>query len=133
MKIDGRKIAQKILDELKIGIQEKNITPNLAIILVGEDPASIAYIEQKDLKAETIGAKTTIINLNPNIQNSELIEEINKLNTDDSVHGIIVQRPLPPQIDSKTINVTIDPKKDVDGFHPQSLFQPPIALAIFEI
>lgn len=133
MKIDGKKIAQKILEDLKIKIQALNIKPHLAIILVGNDPASIAYIEQKDLKAEKIGAKTTIFNLESIIQNSELLTLINKLNNDNSIHGIIVQRPLPKQIDLRTISFAIDPKKDVDGFHPQSEFQPPISLAILEI
>lgn len=133
MIINGREIAQKILSGLKNKVQKLNVKPHLAIILVGNDPASISYIEQKDLKSEQIGAKTTVINLESKIQNSELKEVIKKLNEDNSVHGIIVQRPLPPQIDSKAISQAIDPKKDVDGFHPQSEFDPPISLAILEI
>lgn len=133
MLINGKEIAQKILQDLKIEIQKLSVTPHLAIILVGSDPASISYIEQKDLKAEKIGAKTTIINLESRIQNSELLALINKLNNDNSIHGIIVQRPLPTHIDSQAISLAIDPKKDVDGFHPKSKFEMPIALAVLKI
>ena len=133
MKIDGKEIAQKILEDLKNKVQKLRVIPHLAIVLIGNDPASISYIQQKDLKAEKIGAKTTLINLEFTIQNSELIEVIRKLNTDNKVHGIIVQRPLPTHIDSQLVSLAIDPRKDVDGFHPNSKFQPPISLAIFEI
>ncbi len=133
MKIDGKEIAKKILTDLKSKVQKLSLTPHLAIILIGNDPASIAYIQQKDLKAEAIGAKTTIINLESDVDNSELRKIIKKLNADFSIHGIIVQRPLPSRIDSQTISLAIDPKKDVDGFHPQSKFESPIAAAVLEI
>ncbi|MDO8583133.1 MAG: bifunctional 5,10-methylenetetrahydrofolate dehydrogenase/5,10-methenyltetrahydrofolate cyclohydrolase [bacterium] len=133
MKIDGKQIAQKILEELKVKIQKLNIIPNLAIILVGDDPASIVYVNQKKIKAELIGAKTTIFNLKSTIQNSELEELIDKLNKNSSIHGIIVQQPLPPQINIEEITQSIDPQKDVDGFHTQSKFEPPIADAVLEI
>ena len=133
MKIDGRRIANTILNDLKTKVKKLNVIPHLAIILVGNDPASIAYIEQKDLKAKIIGAKTTIINLESRIKNSELKKLIEKLNDDNSVHGIIVQQPLPSHINIKEITETIDPKKDVDGFNPKSKFQPPIALAVLKI
>ena len=133
MKIDGRRIANTILNDLETKVKKLNVIPHLAIILVGNDPASIAYIEQKDLKAKIIGAKTTIINLESRIKNSELKKLIEKLNDDNSVHGIIVQQPLPSHINIKEITETINPKKDVDGFHPNSKFQPPIGLAVLEI
>jgi methylenetetrahydrofolate dehydrogenase (NADP+)/methenyltetrahydrofolate cyclohydrolase len=133
MKIDGKQIAKKILNYLKNRIQKLNVVPHLAIILVGNDPASIAYIEQKKLKAEQIGAKTTMINLDSKIGASELNEEIKKLNSDHAVHGIIVQRPLPLHVDSRIISLAISPKKDVDGFHPNSEFEMPIALAVLRI
>ncbi|MBF8249810.1 MAG: Bifunctional protein FolD [Candidatus Levybacteria bacterium] len=136
MKIDGKQIAQNILEDLKKQtekLKEKNITPRLAIILVGNDPASIAYINQKELKAENVGIQTTIYNLDPATQNSELIKLINKLNQDKNVHGIIVQRPLPNQINKDEISLAVNPKKDVDGFNPNSQFQMPIAMAVLRI
>ncbi len=133
MKINGRKIAQEILEDLKSKVQSLNITPALAIILIGNDPASIVYIEQKDLKAEEIGAKTAIINLESGIQSSELKAIIEKLNTDPTIQGIIVQRPLPPHINSEDLSLTINPQKDVDGFHPNSKFEPPIFMAVIAI
>lgn len=136
MKIDGKLIAQNIFDDLKQQTEElkkENITPHLAIILVGDDPASVAYVNQKKIKAEKIGAKTTIYHLESKIQNSELIELIEKLNNDKNIHGIIVQQPLPQQIDTKKITQLVDPKKDVDGFHSETQFEMPIAMAVLEI
>src|SRR3989344_3654829 len=136
MKINGKQIADKILEDLKIRVnrlRERNTYPNLAIILVGDDPASLAYISQKKLKAEQVGIKRTIVNLKSGIRNSELNVIIKKLNNDDAVHGIIVQRPVLPNISSGKLDQAIDPKKDVDGFHPQSHFQPPISLAVFSL
>ncbi|MBI2613156.1 MAG: bifunctional 5,10-methylenetetrahydrofolate dehydrogenase/5,10-methenyltetrahydrofolate cyclohydrolase [Candidatus Levybacteria bacterium] len=136
MKIDGRKIAEKILEELKIKVkklQKKNIVPNLAIILIGNDTASLAYVNQKKLKAKQIGVKTTIVNLESRIQNSELNEILKNLNNDNAVNGIIVQRPVPQAINTEKLDKIIDPKKDVDGFHPKSKFEPPIALAVLKI
>mgnify|MGYP001563748233 FL=1 len=136
MKINGKEIADKILTDLKerVGkLREKNIIPNLAIILIGNDPASEAYVRQKKLKANLINAKTTIFNLESKIQNSELNEVLEKLNQDNSTHGIIVQRPLSSHIDSHGISLAIDPKKDVDGFHPDSKFEPPIFMAVMTL
>jgi methylenetetrahydrofolate dehydrogenase (NADP+) / methenyltetrahydrofolate cyclohydrolase len=135
MKIDGKQIANEILEDLKIKVKklkEKNITPHLAIILVGNNPASITYVNQKKIKAEQIGAKTTIINLPNDVSESELIEIIGQFNEDKSTHGIIVQQPLPQNINIETIVQSIDPKKDVDGFNSKSKFEMPIALAILE-
>lgn len=133
MKINGKVIAAKILEDLKNQVQKLNVKPHLAIILIGNDPASIAYIGQKDLKAEKINAKTIIKHLPSGISQSDLISAIQQFNNSNNVHGIIVQRPLPLHIDSQKIRLAIDPGKDVDGFHPNSKFQPPIALAILEI
>lgn len=133
MKIDGREIAKKILADLKSKVQKLSVTPHLAIILVGNDPASHAYVRQKRLKANLINATTTIFNLKLRIQSSQLEKLIDKLNSDNSVHGIIVQQPLSPHINIAKIAQAIDPHKDVDGFHPKSKFQPPIALAVLRI
>lgn len=133
MLINGKEIAQKILDELKLEIQKLDKVPHLAIILIGNDPASKAYVNQKKIKAEAVGIKTTIFNLESRIQNSELLALINKSNDDNLIHGIIVQQPLPLHLSLKSITNAIDPKKDVDGFHPESKFEPPISLAVFAI
>ena len=136
MKIDGREIAGKIFEKLKKEVEElkkKNIIPHLVIILVGNDPASKAYVRQKELKATQIGAKATVINLESEIQNSELIRLIEKLNNNNSIHGIIVQRPLPPHLDSGEIDSATDAKKDIDAFRNDSPFPMPIVCAILKI
>lgn len=136
MKIDGKQIAEKIFEELKAKVKklrEKNIIPNLAIILVGNDPASKSYIRQKILTAEKIGIKTSLFQYPNSISTRSLLERLNDLNHLSNVHGIIVQQPLPPHINIEKITQAIDPKKDVDGFHLKSKFEPPIAAAILEI
>lgn len=136
MKIDGKQIANKIFEELKtkaFELKKENIVPHLAIILVGDDPASVAYVNQKKLKAEEIGVKTTIIHLPSTVSKTKLIEAIQQFNNDSNVHGIIVQQPLPSQINVDSVVQAIDPAKDVDGFHPDSCFQMPIAMAVMKI
>jgi methylenetetrahydrofolate dehydrogenase (NADP+) / methenyltetrahydrofolate cyclohydrolase len=136
MKINGKEIAEKILQDLKTKVEklkEKNIAPHLAIIIVGDNPASVSYVNQKRIKAGKIGAKTTITNLPNNISESEIVRKIKEFNYDNSIHGIIVQQPLPQNINTKTITQIIDPKKDVDGFNVNSRFEMPIAMAILNI
>src|SRR3989344_325014 len=136
MKIDGKEIANRIFSQLKKRVEklkEKNITPHLAIILIDKDPASVAYVNQKEIKGKDIGAKITVKNLSTNTTQQKLISTIEQFNNDNNVHGIIVQRPLPTSIDTNTISLAIKPNKDVDGFHPDSKFQSPIALAVLKI
>lgn len=136
MKIDGTQIAQEILDNLikPIGKLEKtNITPHLAIILVGNDSASVAYVKQKELKAASIGIKTTTLHLPNTTSQTSLANAIQQLNNNDKIHGIIVQQPLPLNINVEKIIKTIDPEKDVDGFHQDSHFQMPLAMAVLKI
>ncbi len=136
MIIDGRKIAQRIFDDLKKRVEklkEKNIIPYLHIITLTTDSASQAYVGQKKLKGGEIGAKITVENLSPNTKSEDLIKKIEELNNNDKVHGIIIQRPVPEHIDENLIANSIGPNKDVDGFHPQTKFSPPIALAVLEI
>lgn len=136
MKINGKQIAEKIFEELKLKVKrlrEKNIIPNLAIVLVGNDPASVSYVNQKTIKGKSIGAKITLYQYPNSVTTKTLLDRFNDLNHFSSVHGIIAQRPLPQHLDSKQISLAIDPKKDVDGFHPNSKFQPPIALAVLRI
>ncbi len=133
MKIEGKKIAQNILTQLKKEIAKKKTKPHLAIIIVGENPASISYVKQKIIKAKEIGIETTLITLNEKITEKTLIDSIDKLNNNERITGIIVQKPLPKHIDNKKINSSINPQKDIDGFNPNSKFTPPIGLAALEI
>src|SRR5581483_2896036 len=101
MKIDGKAIAQHILDDLTKRIhtlKERGVTPHLVIILVGNDPASEAYVKQKVLKGETIGAKVTVTRFPINIHQYELLATIKQYNNDNNVHALIVQQPLPAHI-----------------------------------
>lgn len=136
MKIDGKQIADEILKGLKVRIgklKKTKITPRLAIILVGNDPASTAYVRQKELKAKSIGIKTITLHLPDKTSQINLLKTIQQFNNGSNIHGIIVQQPLPPQIDVQKITQAIDPKKDVDGFHLDSHFQMPISMAILKI
>jgi methylenetetrahydrofolate dehydrogenase (NADP+)/methenyltetrahydrofolate cyclohydrolase len=136
MKIDCRQISNIILQELKIKVDElkkKDIVPHLAIIIVGNDPSSPAYVRQKELKAKSIGAQTTILKLNQQTFEIDLLKIVKEWNTDGNIHGIIVQQPLPGQINTRIITQAIDPKKDVDGFNSKSQFEMPIATAVLEI
>ena len=133
MKIDGREIAQKILEELRIKVSHLEKAPHLAIILIGDDPASKSYVNQKELKAKIIGAKTTVYKIPISTSANRILRLLNDLNHLTFIHGIIVQQPLPPHINIKRITEAINPNKDVDGFHSESKFQPPIAQAVLEI
>lgn len=136
MRVDGREIAQEIFNDLRIRVRklkEKGIIPHLHIITLTTDLASQAYVGQKKLKGGEIGAKITVENLSSDTKTDELLSKIEKLNNDRNVHGIIIQRPLPSHIEEKKIAEVINPKKDVDGFHPDSKFSPPIAEAVLKI
>lgn len=124
MKIDGKAIAQSILKGLRI-----SNTPTLAVIQVGDDPASNAYIRQKQKAAEQIGAKIIHRRERSTINNTQLQTIIEKFNSDPFVHGIIVQRPLPEGLRADGIL----PSKDVDGFLPNSPYPVPVAEAVLTI
>ncbi|CAN5167798.1 bifunctional methylenetetrahydrofolate dehydrogenase/methenyltetrahydrofolate cyclohydrolase FolD [soil metagenome] len=136
MLIDGRLIAQSVFDNLtkKVGeLKEEGITPHLAVILIGDDPSSKAYVRQKELKLTQIGGAITTHRFSNSFTQEELVRLIKELNDDSIVHGIIVQRPLPPQIDKDVITDATSPEKDVDGFLDNSPFEPPIAMAVMRI
>lgn len=122
--IDGKKISSQIKDELKEKVSQlksdgKEIT--LAVIQVGNDPASTVYVGNKKKACEYIGIKSLAYELSEDVTQEELLNLIKKLNEDNEVNGILVQLPLPKHIDEDLVIKTIDPKKDVDGFHPQSV------------
>ncbi len=136
MIINGKELANAILEDLRkkvIKLQHNNVTPRLAVILIGDNPSSLSYIRQKQLKAEQIGAKLSLFHYDEHITEQKIIEQIKSLNHDSLVHGIIVQRPFPKHLDKTKITLATSPHKDIDGFHPDSKFTPPIALAISRI
>ena len=122
--IDGKRISKEIKDELKEKVakyKEEGTTISLAVIQVGNDPASSVYVGNKKKACEYIGIRSLSYELEENTSQEELLKLIAQLNEDASVNGILVQLPLPRQIDEKKVINAIDPKKDVDGFHPSSV------------
>ncbi|WP_026526507.1 bifunctional methylenetetrahydrofolate dehydrogenase/methenyltetrahydrofolate cyclohydrolase FolD [Butyrivibrio sp. VCD2006] len=123
--IDGKVISAQVKEEVKEKTAklkaEKGIEVCLAVILVGEDPASQVYVRNKKKACEYVGFKSLSYELPGDTSQEELLELIDKLNKDDSVHGILVQMPVPKQIDEKTVIDAISPEKDVDGFHPMNV------------
>lgn len=124
LRIDGKKISSDIKEELKekvAAMKEDGIFPCLAVIQVGNDPASTVYVGNKKKACAYIGIESKAFELPEETTQEELLALIEKLNEDDSVHGILVQLPIPAHMDEKEVIHAISPKKDVDGFHPQSV------------
>jgi len=120
-RIDGRAIAEKVYVDLRLEIAElksKGITPGLAVVLVGNDPASRAYVRSKDKVSRELGLHSVKLELPASTTQNELLVRVEELNRDSSIHGILVQSPPPEQIDEAAILRALDPRKDVDGFHP---------------
>lgn len=119
--IDGRAIAENVYAQLRGEIAElkaRGITPGLAVVLVGDDPASRAYVRSKDKMCRELGLHSVKLELPANTTQDELLARVDELNWDNAVHGILVQSPPPQQIDEAAIVRALDPAKDVDGFHP---------------
>jgi len=120
--ISGKQIAEEMRAEMKTEIEElkakHNIVPGLAVVLVGEDPASQVYVRNKKKSCEQIGINSIEHKLSADTPEDELLALVDKLNKDDDVHGILVQLPLPKQINENKVLNLILPEKDVDGFHP---------------
>jgi len=123
--LDGKQAARSIKDELKISVAQRandgKKIPHLAAILVGNNGASETYVAAKVKACEETGFKSTLIRLEADISENKLLEAIEDLNTDPDVDGILVQLPLPKHISEKKVINTIEPDKDVDGFHPMSV------------
>jgi len=123
--IDGTKIAQDIRGEVAQGVAElqtqHGIVPGLAAFLIGDDPASAIYVRNKHRACQEVGIFSETFNLPSDITQDELIERVQSINEDDRFHGILVQLPLPPYIDERSVILSIDPDKDADGLHPLSL------------
>ena len=119
--IDGRAIAEKIYVDLRHEIAElksRGFTPGLAVVLVGDNPASRAYVRSKDKISRELGLHSVKLELPESTSQSELLARVEELNRDPAIHGILVQSPPPKQIDEAAIVRALDPRKDVDGFHP---------------
>jgi methylenetetrahydrofolate dehydrogenase (NADP+) / methenyltetrahydrofolate cyclohydrolase len=119
--LDGINTSQKFLDSLKSEIKRLNLKPNLDIILVGNDSASLKYVEMKNKKAHEIGIGGQIHHLGENSNTDEVITLIQKLNNKSSITGVMVQLPLPSHINTTAVLMSIDPKKDADGLNPTNL------------
>lgn len=119
--IDGKAISTAIKDELKQKVKDENIKATLAVIQVGNDPASSVYVGNKKKACEYIGIGSESYELPEETTEEELLSLIDRLNDDDNINGILVQLPVPAHIDEKKIINRISPKKDVDGFHPESV------------
>ena len=116
--LDGKALANDILDKLSLKVNSLDTAPNLVVIQVGNDPASSVYVRNKERTAERVGINSETVKLSKHITQDELLEIIDKYNNDSLVNGILVQLPLPKHIDEQVILEAISPVKDVDGFHP---------------
>jgi methylenetetrahydrofolate dehydrogenase (NADP+)/methenyltetrahydrofolate cyclohydrolase len=119
--IDGRAVAEKVYVDLRgeiATLKSKGITPGLAVVLVGDDPASRAYVRSKDKMSRELGLYSVKLELPAATTQDELLARVEELNRDPKVHGILVQSPPPKHIDEPAIVCALDPGKDVDGFHP---------------
>ena len=116
--IDGKAVAETLRANIAAQVTSLPYRPGLAVVLVGEDPASLTYVRNKDMAARQAGIDTRTIRMPASTAQKALLERIEALNTDPAVDGILVQLPLPPHIDAAAIIEAVDPAKDVDGFHP---------------
>lgn len=122
--MNGKELAEKMQAELALKVKELNerqINPGLVVLLVGENPASQVYVRNKERVANQLGIYSKVERYSQTISEDELLNEIEKYNKDPRFHGILVQLPLPKHIDEEKVLLAIDPKKDVDGFHPLNL------------
>jgi len=119
--LDGRKCAADIEQNIKNRLKQGSFTPHLAVVIVGDDPASHVYVNAKIRACERIGFQSTHIQLPESTSESALVQTVESLNSDISIHGILIQSPLPKHMDEEKITDLINPAKDVDGFHPQNL------------
>ncbi len=120
----GKEVSEEIYGELRqriAALKDRGVVPGLAVILVGDDPASQVYVRKKGEMCEELGMRSRIIRMPAETTQDELLKRIAELNADDSVHGFLVQLPLPPQIDEAVVIDAIAPEKDVDCFHPSNV------------
>ncbi|MDK2887575.1 methylenetetrahydrofolate dehydrogenase (NADP+) / methenyltetrahydrofolate cyclohydrolase [Desulfofundulus australicus DSM 11792] len=119
--IDGKKVAAEIREEVKAEVarlREQGIVPKLAVVLAGDDPASVVYARSKEKSCSNVGIDFELFTLPGNVPEEEILALIDRLNKDDSVHGIMIELPLPKHINKQRVLEAVSPKKDVDGVHP---------------
>ncbi|QSZ67719.1 bifunctional methylenetetrahydrofolate dehydrogenase/methenyltetrahydrofolate cyclohydrolase FolD [Methanofollis aquaemaris] len=121
MILNGKTLSEKRLNLIKEEIEESGIHPSLATVLVGEDPASQMYVRMKHKACEKVGITSVRADLPAETTTAEVLATVQKLNEDPEVSGILVQLPLPPQVDTQAVIDAVSPEKDVDGFHPVSI------------
>ena len=119
--LDGKTLSLKVLEQVKESVAKLEKQPHLVVILVGENPASKIYVNNKKKAAEKVGIKSTVIEMDINVSEEDLLKTIEKLNNDSDVTGVLVQLPLPKHIDKNKVILAISPKKDVDGFTPENV------------
>ncbi len=121
--LDGKKVSNDIKNEIAAEVDKMKANgekvPHLAAIIVGNDGASLTYVGSKVKACERVGFESTLVKMPDTTSELELLKKIKELNEDDNIDGFIVQLPLPPQIDTQKVLLTVDPSKDVDGFHPE--------------
>ncbi|MDP6870243.1 MAG: bifunctional methylenetetrahydrofolate dehydrogenase/methenyltetrahydrofolate cyclohydrolase FolD [Candidatus Poseidoniaceae archaeon] len=120
-RLDGKACAADLEERLKTRISKCHSQPHLAVIIVGDDPASHVYVNNKIRSCERLGIKSTHISLPEDVNQEVVAKHIREMNSDDELHGILIQSPLPQNLDEESLTELIDPKKDVDGFHPINL------------
>ena len=123
-RLDGKALGLRIEAQLAkrvAALKDSGVEPHLAVVLAGDDPASHVYVRNKQRACERCGIKSTRIDLPSDVSQDQLMQVVIDLNSDDSVHGILVQSPTPTGTDELEITAAIDPAKDVDGFHPVNL------------
>lgn len=122
--IDGKATSQKIKSQIAVRVEQlaqQGIVPGLAVVLIGDNPASHTYVKNKKKTCEALGMRSDLLEFPESFGEGELLEVISNLNNDPKIHGILVQLPLPGHIDEFKVILAIDPEKDVDGFHPVSV------------
>ncbi len=123
-KIDGKAAAARVKEELALQVcklRELGVTPGLAVIMVGDNPASAVYVRNKEKAAQQVGIQSKMIHLPEQTTQAQLLALIEELNRDAGIHGILVQLPLPDHFDERAVLLAISPNKDVDAFHPQNV------------
>lgn len=133
--LDGKKVSDDIKNEITAEVQKMKEkgekVPHLAAIIVGNDGASLTYVGSKVKACERVGFESTLIKMPSTTSETELLKKIQQLNKDDTIDGFIVQLPLPDQIDTQKVLMAIDPKKDVDGFHPENFGKMALDMSTF--
>ena len=122
--ISGVEIAKKVRENIALQVNElkqQGVVPGLAVILVGDNQASKTYVANKEKACQQLGMHSVLVKMPESVPQAELLEKIDELNNDESIHGILVQLPLPKHIEEKAVIEAITPAKDVDGFHPESI------------